>query len=148
MTVGMGVPFYLKTGKRLSSRFAEIRIMFKPPTKNLYDEMDSNQLTIQIQPELTVSINLLMKQLLGSDSQLIGHSNRMELNGHSDDNIRVPEAYERLLREVIKGNQTYFVRDDEILASWRWIDGIRKAWQDTDQKMQEYVAGTEGPSLK
>lgn len=142
-----GVPFYLKTGKRLKSRYAEIRITFKPPTKDLYDEMDSNQLTIQIQPELTVSINLLMKQLLGSDSQLIGHSNQMDLNGNAGADVRVPEAYERLLREVIKGNQTYFVRDDEILASWGWIDGIRNAWQETDQEMQRYTAGSEGPTL-
>lgn len=142
-----GVPFYLKTGKRLNLRHAEIRIKFKPPENDLYHEPDSNQLIIQIQPELTVSINLLMKKLLGTDAALNSYQNRMDLNSGDDQKVRVPEAYERLLREVIKGNQTYFVRGDEILASWKWIDGIRRAWEETDMRMQNYVAGSEGPSL-
>lgn len=142
-----GVPFYLKTGKRMNSRFAEIRIKFKPPSNNLYENTDNNQLIIEIQPELTVSINLLMKQLMGGESQLNRHENQMDLNGDAESKVRVPEAYERLLREVIKGNQTYFVRDDEIMASWKWIDGIRDAWTKTDQKMQHYEAGSMGPTL-
>jgi len=143
-----GVPFYLKTGKRMKNRFAEIRIKFKPPSSNLYKNTDNNQLVIEIQPELTVSINLLMKQLMGGESQLNSHENQMDLNGSTESKIRVPEAYERLLREVIKGNQTYFVRDDEIMASWKWIDGIRDAWAKTDQEMQQYQAGSMGPTLE
>ncbi len=142
-----GVPFYLKTGKRMECRLAEIRITFKPPASNIYSETDSNQLTIQIQPELTVSINLLMKQLMGTDAQLISHKNQMNLNNRDGDKTRMPEAYERLLREIIKGNQTYFVRGDEILASWKWIDSIRNAWDVTGQEMLTYKAGSMGPSL-
>lgn len=143
-----GVPFYLKTGKRLDRRHAEIKITFKTPINDLYQEPDSNQLIIQIQPELTVSINLLMKKLMGTGAALNSHQNQMDLQSGNDDKLRVPEAYERLLREVIKGNQTYFVRGDEILASWKWIDMIRRAWDETNLKMQEYTSGSEGPSLE
>ena len=140
-----GVPFYLRTGKRMKSRYAEIRIRFKPPSNNIYQNTDNNQLIIQIQPELTVSINLLMKQLMGTDEALNAHEHQMNLNGDQENKIRIPEAYERLLREVIKGNQTYFVRDDEIMASWKWIDAIREAWAETGLEMQQYEAG--GPGL-
>ncbi len=143
-----GVPFYLKTGKRLDRRHAEICIIFKPPETQFYDEPDSNQLIIQIQPELTVSINLLMKKLLGTGSALNKHQNQMDLHSGDTKKVRVPEAYERLLREVIKGDQTYFVRGDEILASWKWIDAIREAWQSESIEMQEYPAGSIGPSLE
>lgn len=142
-----GVPFYLRTGKRLNRRFAEIRIKFKPPSNNLYKDMDNNQLIIEIQPDLTVSIHMLMKQVMGNDAELNSHRNQMDLNDSDENAGRVPEAYERLLSEVIKGNQTYFVRDDEIMASWLWIDGIRDAWTKTNQKMQDYAAGSNGPEL-
>ena len=142
-----GVPFYLRTGKRLNRRFAEIKIKFKPPSNNLYQDMDNNQLIIEIQPDLTVSIHMLMKQVMGGVTELNAHKNLMELNDSDEDVGRVPEAYERLLSEVIKGNQTYFVRDDEIMASWLWIDGIRKAWLQTNQEMQGYEAGSTGPEL-
>jgi glucose-6-phosphate 1-dehydrogenase len=143
-----GVPFYLKTGKRLDCRHAEIKITFKKPENDLYHEPDSNQLIIQIQPALTVSINLLMKKLMGTGAALNRHQNQMDLNSGDEPKMRVPEAYERLLREVIKGDQTYFVRGDEILASWEWIDSIRNAWSETNLEMQEYEAGSEGPSLE
>jgi glucose-6-phosphate 1-dehydrogenase len=68
------------------------------------------------------------------------------LNKASTD--RVPEAYEFLIHKIIKGEQANFVRDDEILASWRWIDGIRDAWQETKREMIEYVAGSDGPEFK
>ncbi len=143
-----GVPFYLKTGKRLDNRHAEITITFKKPENDLYHEPDSNQLTIQIQPALTVSINLLMKKLMGTGAALNRHQNQMDLNSGDEPRMRVPEAYERLLREVIKSDQTYFVRGDEILASWEWIDGIRQAWSEINLEMQQYEAGSEGPSLE
>ena len=103
---------------------------------------------VQIQPELTVSINLLMKKLMGTGSALNKHKNEMDLNSGNKQKLRVPEAYERLIREVIKGDQTYFVRDDEILASWKWIDAIRAAWHSEEVEMQHYKAGTAGPVLE
>lgn len=142
-----GVPFYLRTGKRLESRFAEIRLKFKPPSNNLYDKRDSNQLIIEIQPDLTVSLHMTMKQLMGAEAQLNAHQNQMDLNNDHEAFSRIPEAYERLIQQVIKANQTYFVRYDEIMASWKWIDTIRGGWQETDQEMQYYSAGSTGPVL-
>ncbi len=139
-----GVPFVLRTGKRLRRRFAEIRISFKPPLNNLYKEANNNQLIIEIQPELTVSIEMLMKLLLGEDAQLNSYNHQMDLRNKETSNVRIPEAYEKLLLDVIKGNQAYFVRDDEIMASWRWIDGIRDAWKNTNQEMLKYSAGSSG----
>lgn len=142
-----GVPFVLKTGKRMERRFAEIRVKFNAPSNDLYDTAHGNHLVIEIQPELTVSIHMMMKQLMGSDEALESHANQMEI-GTDDENFdRVPEAYERLIGEVIKGNQTFFVRDDEIMASWKWIDAIREAWATTDQEMKTYVAGSNGPDF-
>ncbi|MCP5381175.1 MAG: glucose-6-phosphate dehydrogenase [Kordiimonadaceae bacterium] len=142
-----GVPFILKTGKRMARRFAEIRVKFNPPSNDLYDTRDGNQMVIEIQPALTVSIQMLMKQLMGADTAVKSHANRMQIATDDENFKRVPEAYERLIGEVIKGNQTYFVRDDEIMASWKWIDRIRNAWEETGQEMKTYAAGTEGPEF-
>ncbi|MDG1020403.1 MAG: glucose-6-phosphate dehydrogenase [Emcibacteraceae bacterium] len=122
------VPIYLKTGKRLSDRSAQIEVIFK--------EGNSQKITIEIQPNiefrnLTDFTNLINEQALNEQT-----------------NARIPEAYENLIHQVIKGEQANFVRDDEILASWKWIDGIRDAWEKTNQKMIEYKAGSSGPELK
>jgi len=142
-----GVPFILKTGKRMEKRLAEIRIKFNPPSNNLYDTDFGNFLLIEIQPKLTVSIQMMMKQLSGSDEVQAPHINQMEIGNNGGFFNRVPEDYEKLISEVIKGNQAFFVRDDEIMASWEWIDSIRDAWITTDQEMKTYVSGSNGPDF-
>lgn len=122
------VPIYLKTGKRLSGRCAQIEVIFK--------EGNSQKITIEIQP------NIEFRNLTDFASLI----NEQALNEQT--NARIPEAYENLIHQVIKGEQANFVRDDEILASWKWIDGIRDAWEKTNQKMIEYKAGSSGPELK
>lgn len=103
------VPFYLRTGKRLSARFAEIVVNFK----------DREPLIISIQP-------LPVKEA----------------------GMRIREAYELLLFDVIKGDQTHFVRGDEIMSSWKWIDRIREAWETVNMPMKIYPSGSNGPALK
>jgi glucose-6-phosphate 1-dehydrogenase len=71
----------------------------------------------------------------------------MEIGNNGGFLTRVLEDYEKLLGEVIKGNQTFFVRDDEIMASWKWIDAIRDAWTTTDQEMKTYISGSNGPNF-
>ncbi|MBT5186724.1 MAG: glucose-6-phosphate dehydrogenase [Kordiimonadaceae bacterium] len=142
-----GVPFNLKTGKRLAGRFAEIRIKFKASEVNLFNSDKKNEIIINIQPDLTVSFDMIMKKMLGDTTQYSAHQYNMDLSQGAYRVVRVPKDYEKLIFEVIKGNQTYFVRDDEILASWKWIDGIRKAWAETDQEVREYQAGSMGPQL-
>lgn len=122
------VPIYLKTGKRLSGRFAKIEIILK--------EGNHQKITIEIQP------NIEFRNL----TDIADLINEQKLNEKID--ARIPEAYESLIHQVIKGEQANFVRDDEILASWKWIDGIREAWQITNQKMIEYKSGSKGPELK
>ncbi|PCI49289.1 MAG: glucose-6-phosphate dehydrogenase [Alphaproteobacteria bacterium] len=111
-----GVPFYLRTGKRLSGRFARIIVNFR--------NAEINRVILNIQPDMTIHIDDVLLQ----DS---AHSGR------------IPDAYEKLLGDVMQGNQSYFVRHDEIIASWEWIDGIRKAWADLE--MHSYPAGSMGP---
>lgn len=122
------VPIYLKTGKRLSDRCAQIEVIFK--------EVNSQKITIEIQP------NIEFRNL----TDIANLINEQELNEQPD--AHLPEAYENLIHQVIKGEQANFVRDDEILASWMWIDGIRDAWEKTNKKMIEYKAGSSGPELK
>ena len=122
------VPIILKTGKRLSKRIASIDVIF--------NEGENKKIHIEIQPDIR------FENLTGMDDLI----DTVALNKASTD--RVPEAYEFLIHQIIKGEQANFVRDDEILASWRWIDGIRDAWQETKREMIEYVAGSDGPEFK
>lgn len=122
-----GVAFYLKSGKRLSGRFAEVIVYFKGS--------DNKVLKFEIQPGVGIMNNTGIEGLI-SESLMT-----------ENDATRVPEAYEFLIQDVINANQTNFVRGDEIMASWKWIDGIRRAWKDTDQAMMSYKAGSEGPAL-
>jgi len=70
---------------------------------------------------------------------------RMEGDFDAKTGRRIPDAYEKLLGDVVSGNQACFVRHDEIIASWRWIDGIRRAWAETGAEMHSYPAGSMGP---
>lgn len=119
------VPFYLRTGKRLSGRFARIVVHFKENDKNI------KRIVINIQPDMTVEIT---PPLTGVD-------------GTADykNSDRMPDAYEKLLGDVMEGSQAYFVRHDEIVASWTWIDGIRKSWDATKLGIKKYTAGSMGP---
>ena len=116
------VPFYLRTGKRLKERLARIVINFKDTTAAL------KQVVLNIQPDMTIQF---VPPLEGPTFQ--------------EGTRRIPDAYEKLLGDVMQGNQSYFVRHDEIMASWAWIDGIRNAWAETEFDMQEYAAGSMGP---
>ncbi|VAW02280.1 Glucose-6-phosphate 1-dehydrogenase [hydrothermal vent metagenome] len=119
-----GVPFYLRTGKRLSGRFAQVVIQFKEAGNNARPD----RVIINIQPEMTLYFD----------------DRRMETVSNAN-GCRIPDAYEKLLGDVILGNQAYFVRHDEIIASWRWIGGIRRAWVDRNIDMHNYTAGSMGP---
>jgi len=116
------VPFYLRTGKRLSGRFARIVVQLKSDER-------PRRIILNIQPEMTIYF----------DQAKIGPKDV------ASDHRRVPDAYEKLLGDVMTGNQSYFVRHDEIVASWRWIDGIRAAWAETGLEMLTYPAGSMGP---
>ena len=143
-----GVPFYLRTGKRLAQRGSEIVIQFKPIPHSIFDEsagpVTANQLVIRLQPDEGVRQWIMIKDP-GPGGMRLRHV-PLDMSFAESFKVRNPDAYERLLMDVIRGNQTLFMRRDEVEAAWRWIDPILAGWEENGQKVQGYTAGTWGPS--
>jgi glucose-6-phosphate 1-dehydrogenase len=142
-----GVPFYLRTGKRLQEKVAEIVIQFKDiPCKIFPSSVNNfaNRLIIRLQPEETVQLYFLAKQP--------GDTNKLQPVYLDLDfskmftNARRIEGYERLLLDVIRGKLTLFVRRDEQEAAWKWVEPILNTWQKLNVTPKVYTAGTWGPS--
>ena len=143
-----GVPFYLRTGKRLAARVSEIVIEFKPIPHSIFGDQAgpvfANQLVIRLQPDEGVKQWIMIKDPGPGGMRLRYVPLDMSFAESFAD--RNPDAYERLIMDVIRGNQTLFMRRDEVEAAWRWIDPIIGAWEDNKQPAQLYTAGTWGPS--
>ena len=143
-----GVPFYLRTGKRMSSRMSEIVISFKPIPHSIFDgsagKVIANQLVIRLQPDEGVKQWLMIKDP-GPGGMRLRHV-PLDMSFAGSFEVRNPDAYERLLLDVVRSNQTLFMRRDEVEAAWAWVDPILKAWTETGQQVQSYTAGTWGPS--
>jgi glucose-6-phosphate 1-dehydrogenase len=143
-----GVPFYLRTGKRLATRVSEIVIEFKPVPHNIFGEsagnVSPNQLVIRLQPDEGVKQYIMIKDP-GPGGMRLRQLPLDMIFAQSFDG-RSPDAYERLVMDVIRGNQTLFMRRDEVEAAWNWIDPILDAWTESRQEVQGYTAGTWGPS--
>jgi glucose-6-phosphate 1-dehydrogenase len=143
-----GVPFYLRTGKRLPSKNSQIVIQFRDVPHSIFagDDMMANRLTIRLQPDEEISLTVMNKtpSLDGMELKPVA------LNLSLTDAFRVEAprrriAYERLLLEAIKNNQTLFVRRDEVEAAWTWIDAIEDGWARYGVKPAPYAAGSWGP---
>lgn len=144
------VPFYLRTGKRLRERYSEIIIQFKPVVHKLFDagsgKIADNQLIIRLQPNEGIEMKLVNK-VPGLTEQTRLQSVGLDLSFDAVfDEHRSPSAYERLLLDVIRSDQTLFMRSDELRAAWDWVDGIIDGWKDTGQSVSRYSAGNWGPS--
>jgi glucose-6-phosphate 1-dehydrogenase len=146
-----GVPFYLRTGKRMAERKTEIFIQFKCVPHSIFAKRGAktqpNKLVIAIQPEENIRL-LVMAKTPGLDREGI-RLREVPLdvglaNAFADARRRI--AYERLLLDLIDGDPTLFVRRDEVEAQWRWIDGIRAAWSEAGLTPKPYGAGSWGPS--
>jgi len=138
-----GVPFYLRTGKRMASKRSEIIITFKPVPHMLFSKGETNRLVIRLQPEESISLQLMAKAP-GKGMQL--EPVELDLNlVHAFSSTRRWEAYERLLLDVIEGDSTLFMRRDEVEAAWRWVDPILRGWHSHYRKPRPYPAGTDGP---
>jgi glucose-6-phosphate 1-dehydrogenase len=144
-----GVPFYIRTGKRLPTRVTEIVIHFKKSPHHLFQRenaaLSSNQLIIRIQPDEGILLKFDMKEP-GSGFNV----KNVNMDFHYSDlaNIRVPSAYERLLYDVMIGDSTLFSRDDEVETAWKFIQPIQTAWATNNNiKIYGYPAGTWGPSV-
>ncbi|HEY9541311.1 MAG TPA: glucose-6-phosphate dehydrogenase [Luteimonas sp.] len=144
-----GVPFRLVTGKRMPSRTTEVVVSFKPVSHWIYERPDRrrarpNRLRMRLQPEETIELGL-MGSLAAPDwgaTELQPMS--LDLSMSSTPARRI--AYERLLVDALKGDQTLFVRDDEVEAAWRWVDSVSAAWREASTPVQDYPAGSWGPA--
>lgn len=146
-----GVPFYLRTGKRMPERDTEIFIQFKDVPYSIFAARGAttrpNKLIIGLQPEESIELRLMAKTP-GLDRQGV-RLREIPLdiglaNAFSEYRRRI--AYERLLLDLIEGDPTLFVRRDEVEAQWAWVDGIRAAWAELGMTPRPYAAGTWGPT--
>ncbi|NMF87251.1 glucose-6-phosphate dehydrogenase [Aromatoleum petrolei] len=142
-----GVPFFLRTGKRMQEKVAEIVINFRAVPHSIFgvpaSPLHANRMVIRMQPEETVDLHLLAKQP-GDVMQL--QPVRLNLDFAEAFRSRRLEAYERLLMDVMRGNLTLFVRRDEQEAAWRWVEPILAGWEQSGERPKPYTAGTWGPS--
>ncbi|MCB1664415.1 MAG: glucose-6-phosphate dehydrogenase [Pseudomonadales bacterium] len=145
-----GVPFYLRTGKRMQQRFSEIVVQFNEVPHVLFGEQmrasSANRLVIRLQPEEGIRLQLLNKVPGLDDAQPL-ETVSLDLSlSDAFTNRRVPDAYERLLLDVMRANSTLFMRADEVEAAWEWVDTIAAGWHSVKQRALPYVAGSWGPS--
>ena len=144
-----GVPFYLRTGKRLPSKGTEIVVHFKSLPHNIfrdtYKSLPDNKLIIRLQPDEGVEIHLLNK-VPGLGEQMELQQTKLDLSfSDTFKTDRIADAYERLMLEAMLGNQSLFVRRDEVEAAWAWVDGILEAWDRSNELPKPYPAGSWGP---
>ena len=142
-----GVPFYLRTGKRMPVRSSQIVVQFREVPYSIFGGADllANRLTIRLQPEEEISLTLMNQAPdMGAGGMALKPLS-LNLNLAPPDRRR-RIAYERLLLEVIKHDTTLFVRRDEVEAAWTWIDSIEAGWARHDIKPAPYPAGSWGPS--
>lgn len=142
-----GVPFYLRTGKRMQDRLAEIVITFEDVPHSIFErpmsDRATNRLVIRLQPDENITLTLLAKSP-GEGIRLKPVNLGLDLTDSKKE--KHLDAYERLMMDVVKGNLTLFMRRDELDAAWRWIDPIRASWQQYDEPLKLYTAGSWGPS--
>lgn len=143
-----GVPFYIRTGKRLPTRLSEIVVNFKAIPHSIFGDsvgqLASNQLIMRLQPDEGVRLWLMIKDP-GPGGMRLRHV-PLDMSFAQTFKVRSPEAYERLIMDVIRGNATLFMRRDEVEAAWQWIDPILDGWAASREAPKTYTAGTWGPS--
>jgi glucose-6-phosphate 1-dehydrogenase len=139
-------PFYLRTGKRMQKRYSEIVINFKSVRHNVFPQQGTipgNKLIIRLQPEERIAL-VQMTKVPGPGGYRYKPIS-LKLDYLDSFNERLPDAYERLMIDVLRGEQTLFMRQDELEAAWMWIESITDAWAAVNQKNILYESGTWGP---
>ncbi|HEU5048257.1 MAG TPA: glucose-6-phosphate dehydrogenase [Rickettsiales bacterium] len=143
-----GVPFYLRTGKRLPERFSEIVVQFRPVPHQLFPdqatEPHTNKLIIRLQPDESIKLEVITKVPGPGGYRLKPVHLNLSLSEEFEE--RTPDAYERLLMDVVRGNPTLFMRSDEVEAAWVWAESILNGWEENNQKPKPYIAGSWGPA--
>src|SRR6056297_985386 len=144
-----GTPFYIRTGKRLKARASEIAVIFKDAPHSIFGQeagRHRNILIIRLQPNEGIQLGVTIKEPGPGGMRLVDVPLDMTfaeaLGPEAED---VPDAYERLIMDVIRGDQTLFMRGDEVEAAWAWTDPIIEAWTDAGERPHEYEPGSTGP---
>lgn len=147
-----GTPFYLRTGKRLGARLSEIAVVFKETPHSIFPPeaggYGGNTLLIRLQPDEGITLGMTIKKPGPAGMHLIDVPLDMSCIGR-DGGAGAPtasEAYERLIMDVIRGDQTLFMRGDEVEAAWAWAELVLQTWDETGQAPQTYEPGTAGPA--
>jgi glucose-6-phosphate 1-dehydrogenase len=144
-----GTPFYLRTGKKLRARSSEIAITFKEPPHSIFDDergWRENVLVIRLQPNEGMNLMVMIKEPGPGGMRLMQVPLDMSFAETVGADLNdVPDAYERLIMDVIRGNQTLFMRGDEVEAAWAWADPIIQGWESRGDRPQPYDAGSSGP---
>jgi len=140
-----GVPFYLRTGKRMNERRSSIMIQFKPTPHALFDRADRvpNRLVMRLQPDEGMRLYMQIKEP-GPGGMRLKYL-PLDLSYAEEFTVRYPDAYERLLMDVVRGNLALFMSRAEVEAAWKWVDGLLASWTEADQPLEHYTAGTQGP---
>ncbi|MEM8770827.1 MAG: glucose-6-phosphate dehydrogenase [Pseudomonadota bacterium] len=141
-----GVPFYLRTGKRMAARYSEIIVQFNSVAHRLVDDqaaLQPTRMVIRLQPDEGVKLLLVTKDPGPGGMRLRYVPLNLSYAEHFE--VRYPDAYERLLMAVVRGDLALFMRRDEVEAAWKWVDGILDAWRTDETPVYDYAAGTEGP---
>ncbi|MCX7083817.1 MAG: glucose-6-phosphate dehydrogenase [Methylococcales bacterium] len=144
-----GVPFYLRTGKRLTGKRTEIVVYFKQLPHNIFKdsfrELPPNKLIIHLQPNEGVEIEMLNK-IPGIDEHIKLQKTRLDLSfSDTFKESRIFGGYEKLVLEAMRGNPTLFLSREEIEQAWTWVDSIQNAWHHYKDAPKPYSAGTWGP---
>lgn len=139
-----GVPFFLRTGKSMTERRTEIVINFRPVPHSIFDTPAApNRLIIRLQPEEIIKLQIFAK---GRGDEMRLSPVNLDLDFNETFHKRQMIAYERLLLDMIRGNQTLFNHRDEVTAAWQWIDPIIEAWEHYEVEPSLYTAGSWGPA--
>jgi glucose-6-phosphate 1-dehydrogenase len=144
-----GTPFYLRTGKKLRARMSEIVVRFKEPPHSIFDAdagSRANELSIRLQPNEGMDLRVTIKEPGPGGMRLVDVPLDMTFaDALGADAANVPDAYERLIMDVIRGNQTLFMRGDEVEAAWAWTDPIIAGWEARGDRPHPYDPGSTGP---
>lgn len=144
-----GTPFYLRTGKRMKSRLSEIVVRFKDPPHSIFEAdkgQSANELRIRLQPNEGMDLSVTIKEPGPGGMRLMNVPLDMTFaEALGEEATNVPDAYERLIMDVIRGDQTLFMRGDEVEAAWAWTDPIISAWEEREARPETYEAGSTGP---
>ncbi|MFW8634652.1 glucose-6-phosphate dehydrogenase [Cribrihabitans pelagius] len=144
-----GTPFYLRTGKRLVNRSSVISVMFKDAPHSIFGAeagRHANHLKIRLQPNEGITLSVTIKEPGPGGMRLIDVPLDMSFaEALGPEGGDPPDAYERLIMDVVRGNQTLFMRGDEVEAAWAWTDPLIAGWKSRGDVPKPYDSGTTGP---